>query len=115
MRALEMGPPRLVSALTGTGGSVHAYSDRLDDLRFERTGLTVFPTLQPGDATYFGFERTLKDAIVRFEIGATADGVGVRPEDPPVIWGVLQRVGSPRCCWTARAASTAAARSVADR
>ena len=88
MRALEMGPPRLVSALTGTGGAVHAYSDRLDDLRFERTGLTVFPTLQPGDATYFGFERTLRDAIVRFEIGATADGVGVRPEDPPVIWEV---------------------------
>ncbi len=88
VRALEMGPPRLIAALTGTGGSVHAYSDRLEDLRFERTGLTVFPTLQPGDATYFGFERTLRDCILRLDLGATADGVGVRPEDPPVVWEV---------------------------
>ncbi|GMU40220.1 MAG: putative baseplate assembly protein [Chloroflexota bacterium] len=88
VRALEMGPPRLIAALTGTGGTVHAYSDRLEDLRFERTGLTVFPTLQPGDATYFGFERTLRDCILRLDLGATADGVGVRPEDPPVVWEV---------------------------
>ena len=89
-RELAMRPPSLVAALTGTGGRISTYVDRWDDLRFERQGLSCFMDLEVGSAAYFGFEETLADHIVRFELAASGEGVGVRPEDPPIAWEVSQ-------------------------
>jgi len=87
-RELAMIPPRLTAALTGTGGRIASYVDRWDDLRFDRQGLACFTNLEAGSGAYFGFEQSLKDCLVRFDITAGADGIGVRPEDPPVVWEV---------------------------
>src|SRR5690606_32465725 len=81
-QALEVVPPTLVAALTGTGGRIASYVDRWDDLRFDRQGLACFTELEPGSAAYFGFEQSLRDTVVRFDITAGAEGIGVRPEDP---------------------------------
>ncbi len=89
-RELAMHPPALVAALTGSGGRIATYVDRWDDLRFERMGVPCFANLEPGSGAYFGFETTLASTILRLEIAATAEGVGVRPEDPPVVWEVSQ-------------------------
>ncbi|MEX2372957.1 MAG: putative baseplate assembly protein, partial [Dehalococcoidia bacterium] len=85
-RALEVVPPVLVSALTGTGGRISSYVDRLEDLRFDQRGLACFSDLEPGSGAYFGFEESLQDNVLRLDITAGADGIGVRPEDPPVVW-----------------------------
>ena len=89
-RELAMRPPRLIAALTGSGGRISTYVDRWDDLRFERQGMPCFADLEVGSGAYFGFEETLANHIVRFEISAGTEGVGVRPEDPPIVWEVSQ-------------------------
>lgn len=89
-RDLEMRPPTLISTLTGSGGRIATYVDRWDDFRFERQGVPCFANLEPGSGAYFGFETSMASNILRFEIVASADGVGVRPEDPPVIWEISQ-------------------------
>ncbi|MEX2375482.1 MAG: putative baseplate assembly protein, partial [Dehalococcoidia bacterium] len=85
-RDLMVRPPRLIAALTGSGGQIATYTDRWDDLRFERQGMPCFTDLRVGSAAYFGFQETLADNIVRFEMVASGEGVGVRPDDPPIIW-----------------------------
>lgn len=85
-RELVIVPPRLVAALTSAGGRATAYVDRWDDLRFDRQGVPCFANLEPGSAAYFGFEQGLGSNILRLEITASAEGIGVRPEDPPIVW-----------------------------
>lgn len=89
-RELAMRPPRLIAALTGTGGRIATYTDRWDDLRFERQGLPIFTELEPGSGAYFGFEESLADHIIRLDIVAGTEGVGIRPEDPPIAWEASQ-------------------------
>jgi len=89
-RELTMRPPRLIAALTGSGGRISTYVDRWDDLRFERQGMPIFADLEPGSGAYFGFEETLADHIVRLDVLAGTEGVGIRPEDPPIIWEASQ-------------------------
>lgn len=89
-RELAMRRPRLIAALTGTGGRINTYVDRWDDLRFERQGIACFGDLEVGAAAYFGFEESLADHIVRLDLNAAGEGVGVRPEDPPIAWEVSQ-------------------------
>ncbi len=89
-RELVMRPPQLVAALTGTGGRIATYTDRWDDLRFERQGMACFQDLEVGSGAYFGFEESLAGHILRLDITAGTEGVGVRPEDPPIAWEVSQ-------------------------
>lgn len=89
-RDLVMRPPTLIAALTGTGGQVVTYTDRWDDLRFERQGMATFTDLRFGAAAYFGFRDTLADNILHLDIVAAAEGVGVRPDDPPIVWEASQ-------------------------
>ncbi len=86
---LVIAPPRLVTAFTSA-----AEGDRTvevwDDLRFDPDGVACFasPTLTPGDAFLLGFGDSLAGTALRLTISAEAEGIGVDPRNPPVIWEV---------------------------
>lgn len=87
-------PPRLSATLTGTAGASPVYRDRWDELRSLQTGLGVehgvasFENVEPGEAIYIGFDNSLRDNLVQLTVFANIAGVGVRPDDPPLIWEV---------------------------
>ncbi len=87
-RDLAIVPPELSNSLVSASDAPGRYRKQWDELRFEGNSVTCFRTLVPGDAIYFGFDNSLASTVIRLDIGALTEGVGVRPEDPPWAWEV---------------------------
>jgi predicted phage baseplate assembly protein len=93
-RDLEIAPPELRAAKTVTA-SDERVSDVWDDLRFDVLGVKCFPSedLSPGDAFYLGFARSLAGSVLQLRLTAQAEGIGVDPRNPPIVWEVWNGEG----------------------
>lgn len=87
-RNLEIVRPELETVLVSDSDAPGRYRNQWDELRFEGNSVTTFRTLQPGDGIYFGFGNSLASMVIRLDITASTEGVGVRPDDPPWAWEV---------------------------
>ena len=85
---LRIAPPELIAALTAKADSDELLTDVWDDLRYEGGVVMCFTStpLTPGDALYLGFERSLAGNLVRIQVEASIEGIGVDPERPPLAW-----------------------------
>jgi predicted phage baseplate assembly protein len=86
---LVIAPPELVTAKTVTAHDERV-TDVWDDLRFSVEGVECFPSpgLTPGDAFCLGFAKSLSGELIRLTITAEAEGIGVDPRNPPIVWEV---------------------------
>ncbi len=91
---LEIAPPQLRSAMTVTGPDARV-ADVWDDLRYDVMGARCFPSpqLTPGDAFCLGFARSLAGTVLRLQLTAEAEGIGVDPRNPPLVWEVWNGEG----------------------
>lgn len=80
-------PQRLVAARRSQARSTLTV-DVLEPLNLPDTEVTVFDSLAPGggDAMYFGLEGYPASHVLRLDIRAHAQGVGIDPRTPPLIW-----------------------------
>ena len=85
--------PELTAALTSTGGDV--YHDVWEDLSLSLAAVTCFASdpITPGDCFYLGFRDSIAGNAVRLSLTANVEGIGVIPDDPPLIWEVWQGEG----------------------
>jgi predicted phage baseplate assembly protein len=85
--------PTMVAALTT--GDTNQYVDVWDDLSMGLATVQCFPRepLTPGDAFYLGFDDSLAGRVIRLDITASAEGIGVIPDLPPIVWEVWQGEG----------------------
>ena len=85
--------PELTAALTSTGDDT--YQDVWEDLSLSLAAVTCFNSdpLAPGDCFYLGFGDSIAGNAVRLSVTANVEGIGVVPDDPPLIWEVWQGEG----------------------
>jgi predicted phage baseplate assembly protein len=85
---LHIAPPELIAALTAKAGGEEFLTDVWDDLRYDGGVVVCFTSdpLTPGDAMYLGFERSLAGNLIRLQVEASIEGIGVDPERPPLAW-----------------------------
>jgi predicted phage baseplate assembly protein len=76
--------PTLTHCMTSVGGA--QYEDHWDELRVPGSAVTCFRTVKPDDAVYLGFAQSLASNILRLELKASLEGVGVDPKQPPWAW-----------------------------
>ncbi|MEY2450512.1 MAG: hypothetical protein QOD92_86 [Acidimicrobiaceae bacterium] len=90
LEELVIAPPELIAAATARAGNEEAFTDRWDDLRYESGVVVCFTSspLTPGDAFYLGFENSLAGNLIRLQVEASIEGIGVDPERPPLAWEV---------------------------
>jgi predicted phage baseplate assembly protein len=83
---LVIAPPELIGALTITAANL--ITDVWDDLRFAGSSALCFGSdpLSAGDALYIGLAENTSGLALRLGISAQAEGIGVDPHDPPLIW-----------------------------
>jgi predicted phage baseplate assembly protein len=83
---LVISPPELIGALTIT--AQNRVTDVWDDLRFAGATALCFGSdpLTAGDALYVGFADDIAGLALRLSISAQAEGIGVDPHDPPLLW-----------------------------
>lgn len=81
--------PELVAALTAGVDEEH-FTDVWDALRYERETVLCFGSqpMTPGDAFYLGFAGPLAGNVLRLDVGASIEGIGVDPSRPPLVWEV---------------------------
>lgn len=86
---LLISPPKLIGAMTTTADGGRA-TDVWDAIRYDVDGVACFasPQLTPGDAFLLAFGESLAGTALRLSISAQAEGIGVDPRNPPVIWEV---------------------------
>ena len=85
---LVIAPPKLFTAMTTTADGDRA-TDVWDAVRFDAAGVACFsPGLTPGDSFYLGFVESLAGIVLRLTVSAEAEGIGVDPRNPPVIWEI---------------------------
>jgi predicted phage baseplate assembly protein len=86
---LVIAPPKLMSAMTTTARGDRA-TDVWDGVRFDVLGVPCFasPAITPGDAFYLGFAESLSGTAIRLTFTAEAEGIGVDPRNPPLVWEV---------------------------
>ena len=91
---LVIAPPVLeaASVVTVSDGRTQ---DVWEDLRFNPSGVRVFASdqLTPGDAFCLGFRDSLAGMVLRVAVEAEAEGIGVDPRNPPLIWEVWNGEG----------------------
>lgn len=89
-RELEIAPPRLVAAKTAVAGDDQRFADVWDDMRLTGAEVRCFNSepIAPGDAVYLGFAASLAGAMIRLNVTASIEGIGVDPSDPPIAWEV---------------------------
>ncbi len=81
---LQIVAPTLTRCVTSVGGG--QYEDHWDELRIPGETVTCFRSVHTDDAIYFGFEQGLAHNIIRLELKARVEGVGVDPKRPPWAW-----------------------------
>ncbi|HET9656116.1 MAG TPA: putative baseplate assembly protein [Kineosporiaceae bacterium] len=81
---LVLRQPALSACLTRCADGT--LDDVWDGLRTRTGRATCFPTLQPGDALYLGFAEPVGGNLLRIDVETSAEGAGIRPEDPPRVW-----------------------------
>ena len=91
---LVIAPPELVAAKSSAAVD-DLVVDVWEDLRFGTDGARCFPadTLTPGDSFYLGFRDSLAGMVLRLEVEARAEGIGVDPRNPPLVWEVWNGEG----------------------
>jgi predicted phage baseplate assembly protein len=87
--------PSLTTCLTGTADG--RYEDQWDNLRLEGFSVRCFASLQVEDALYLGFDESLAGNVVRLDVDASIEGVGVDPQRPPWAWEAWSGDGWARC------------------
>jgi predicted phage baseplate assembly protein len=89
---LRVSQPELIAALTSAG---ETYTDVWDDLRIATGSVVCFPRspATPGDAFYIGFAESLAGNAIQLTIQANVEGIGVIPDNPPLVWEVWQGEG----------------------
>lgn len=80
---LVVARPVLSACLTRSAGR---YEDHTNALRLAGSQVSCFPSLQPGDALYLGFESSLAGNLIRLDMSFGVEGAGVDPRDPPKVW-----------------------------
>jgi len=82
-------PAELSTALTRSAAT-GATLDVWEQLTLPGASVTVFASapLVEGDAFYLGFTSPLAHQMVQLDIDAHAEGIGVDPRDPPLVWEV---------------------------
>lgn len=90
---LVINQPEIIAAQTSSGPDSHV--DVWEDLRLELNPVTCFSSepLTPGDAFYLGFGDSLAGNAVQLDITANVEGIGVIPDNPPLVWEVWQGEG----------------------
>ena len=85
--------PDLMAALTSEGDE--NFVDVWEDLKLGLSEVACFPRtpVTPGDCFYLGFEGSLAGNAVQLTIEASAQGIGVIPDRPPLVWEVWQGEG----------------------
>lgn len=106
---LVIAPPELTAAATTLAGQDAQYTPVLDELIYPGGVVTCFGSMRPelpdgptrraavagderdatgmpGDAFYLGFKDSLAGNIIRLDIEALVEGVGVDPDNPPLVW-----------------------------
>ena len=73
--------------------------DVIEDLVLDNDSVTVFSSdpVEPGDSLYLGFRETLGGCMLRLDIEADIEGIGVNPTRPPIIWEVWTVEGWTPC------------------
>lgn len=91
---LTIAPPELIAAKSASAATEQVV-DVWEDLRFGTDGARCFisDTLTPGDAFYLGFTGSLAGMVLRIQVEANAEGIGVDPRNPPLIWEVWNGEG----------------------
>jgi predicted phage baseplate assembly protein len=91
---LVIAPPELFAAKSSAADSVQVL-DVWEDLRFGSEGARCFPSdpLTPGDAFHLGFRDSLAGMVLRLQVDARAEGIGVDPRNPPLVWEVWNGEG----------------------
>lgn len=91
---LRISPPQLRTAATVTAADDRV-TDVWDDLRFDVMGVRCFASdvLTPGDAFCLGFSQSLAGSVLRLQLSAEAQGIGVDPRNPPLLWEVWNGEG----------------------
>lgn len=89
---LRIRQPELIASLTTSGADT--YTDVWDDLRIAAGRVICFPhSLTPGEAFYLGFAGSLAGNALQLSIQANVEGIGVVPDEPPLVWEVWQGEG----------------------
>jgi predicted phage baseplate assembly protein len=85
---LVIAPPELVAAKTGVAANDQLIVDAWDDLRLDGSEVVCFNSdpVVPGDSVYLGFAASIAGSLVRLNISASIEGIGVDPRDPPIAW-----------------------------
>ena len=85
--------PQLIGAMTSD--VLGTYTDVWEDLSLEIVSVPIFPRdpMRPDDCFYLGFEQSLAGHVIRLDIKATVEGIGVVPHRPPLVWEVWQGEG----------------------
>lgn len=86
---LVISPPELVAALTA-GADEEKFTDVWEALRYERESVLCFGSapMSPGDAFYLGFASSLAGNLLRLDMQASIEGIGVDPARPPLAWEI---------------------------
>ncbi|MDQ6522156.1 putative baseplate assembly protein [Nocardioides sp. LHD-245] len=98
LQDLSIAPPRLDAAMTVSDGG-RSVVDVWDDVRFDPAGVRCFasPDLSPGDTFCLGFRDSLAGVVLRLDIDAEAEGIGVDPTKPPLAWEIWNGDGWIGC------------------
>jgi predicted phage baseplate assembly protein len=89
----EIRSPRLIAALTAD--NTDTYNDVWEDLSLGIAPVAIFPRepMRHDDAFLLGFEESLAGSVMRLDIRASVEGIGVVPHRPPLVWEVWQGEG----------------------
>jgi predicted phage baseplate assembly protein len=99
-RELTITQPVLTSAHTSGANDSDRVTDVWDAVRYEGETVPIFtsdPDPRPGDAFYLGFDGSLAGNVLRLDVGATIEGLGVDPRRPPLVWEVWAGEGWAPC------------------
>ena len=104
MRDLEVAQPNLVYALTAPSNGFEEpdegrIRDVSQDLALDNEVVKVFESdpVTPGDSFYMGFSESLGGCIIRLDVVADVEGIGVNPNQPPLAWEVWTDEGWLEC------------------
>lgn len=85
--------PELTAALTATGSDT--YTDVWETLKLKLGAVSCFASepITPGDCFYLGFKDSIAGNALRLSITANVEGIGVIPDEPPLVWEIWQGEG----------------------